>query len=147
MNLDQLLNPKATTWEGRPMQGDDEVDLVTDTVLLRGILLRVTAGDNTWPTKEAEAIFEHHLADWARLFLMKNLNYRAVRHLGSRGVFPDINRKIGVLEDRVWNGNMHPLGESTQEVIYDAIGHLFMMAAFLAEEEEVKDNDDEVEIQ
>jgi hypothetical protein len=135
MNLDELLNPRATTWEGRPMQDDDEVDLVTDTVLLRGILLRVTAEDNTWPTKEAEAIFEHHLAEWARLFLMKNLNYRAVRHLGSRGVFPDINRKVGVLEDRVWNGNMHPLGEPTTEVIYDAIGHLFMMAAFLEEED------------
>lgn len=116
------------------MQGDDEVDLVTDHVLLRGILLRVTAG-GIWPTKESEAIFEHHLAEWARLFLMKNINYRAVRHLGSRGVFPDINRKVGVLEDRVWNGNMHPLGEPTKEVIYDAIGHLFMMAAFLAEED------------
>ena len=145
MNLDQLLNPKATTWEGRPMQDDDEDAGMTETILLRGISLWMTTRD--WPTKEAELIFEHHLAEWARLFLIKNLKYRAVRHLGSRGVFPDINRKVGVLEDRVWNGNMHPLGESTTEVIYDAIGHLFMMAAFLAEEEEVKDNDDEVEIQ
>jgi len=142
MNLDQLLNPKATTWEGKPMQGDDEDEGMTETVLLRGILLRVTARD--WPTKEAEAIFEKHLADWAQLFLMKNLNYRAVRHLGSRGVFPDINRKVGILEDRVWNGNQTVFGEPTQEVIYDAIGHLFMMAAFLAEED--KENDDEVEI-
>jgi len=125
------------------MQDDKEDAGMTETVLLRGISLWTTARD--WPTKEAEAIFEKHFADWARLFLMKNLNYRAVRHLGSRGVFPDINRKVGILEDRVWNGNMHPLGESTTEVIYDAIGHLFMMAAFLAEED--KDDDDEVEIQ
>ena len=147
MLIDELLNPKATTWEGRPMQDDDENDAVmTETVLLRGILLRVIASPDSWPTKEAEAIFERHLAEWARLFLMKNLNYRAVRHLGSQGVFPDINRKVGVLEDRVWNGNHETLiGESTQGVIYDLIGHLFMMAAFLAEED--KDNDDEVEIQ
>jgi len=143
MDIDQLLNPKATTWGGKSMQDDDVEDAdMTEINLEMGGLLRNYRERSTWPTKEAEAIFEHHLAEWARLFLTKNLNYRAVRHLGSRGVFPDINRKIGVLEDRVWNGNPELFGESTMEVIYDAIGHLFMMAAFLAEE----DNDDEVEI-
>jgi len=144
MNLDQLLNPKATTWEGMPMQDDDEDEGMTEIVLLRDIRLLITSSKSTWPTKEAEAIFEHHLAEWARLFLMKNINYRAVRHLGSRGVFPEINRKVGVLEDRVWNGNQTLFGEPTTEVIYDAIGHLFMMAAFLEEEDKGKEDNNDV---
>ena len=126
------------------MQGDDEDEGMTEIVLLKDIRLLITSSKSTWPTKESEAIFEHHLAEWARLFLMKNINYRAVRHLGSRGVFPEINRKVGVLEDRVWNGNQTLFGEPTTEVIYDAIGHLFMMAAFLEEEDKGKEDNNDV---
>ena len=82
------------------------------------------------PTPEADLIVNHLLAQWLDLFLEKNSKYKAVRQLGARGVFPDVNRKVGILEARVWNGENVP-GESTERVIMDLIGHLFLMWANL----------------
>lgn len=79
-----------------------------------------------YPTEQAKRIIEQHLPKWKHLFLEKNQKYRRVRSLGARGVFPDVNRKVGILEDRIWNDNM-TTGESTEEVIFDLIGHLFLM--------------------
>lgn len=72
--------------------------------------------------------------EWATLFVAKNRKYQRVdRSLGARGVFPDVYRKVGVLRDRVWDGNDGP-GEPTEEVILDTIGHLFLMLQYLREE-------------
>jgi len=68
---------------------------------------------------------------WVDLFREKNRKYAKVdQSLGARGVFPDINRKVGVLRQRVWEGEETP-GEPTKEVIFDLIGHLFLMAAIM----------------
>lgn len=89
-----------------------------------------------YQTDQAEVICEDLVPAWRALFLQKNAKYRAVgNNLGARGVFPDINRKVGILKDRVWDGN-ETEGESTEEVINDLIGHLFLMQYMLLQEEE-----------
>lgn len=65
-------------------------------------------------------------------FLEKNAKYRSVEDgydLGDQGIIPDLNRKLGILVDRIWHGNREHIGESTDEVIGDLIGHLFLMLA------------------
>jgi hypothetical protein len=82
-------------------------------------------------TPEAEYIVEHLVREWLDSFLAKNRKYKDVdQSLGARGVFPDVNRKVGILKSRVWNDERHaPAEESTDEVIMDLIGHLFLMLA------------------
>jgi hypothetical protein len=80
-------------------------------------------------TDEAEMIMFSILPEWSELFLQNNWKYRHARDLGARGVFPDVNRKVGILEARVWEGVNDGVGESTDEVIMDLIGHLFLMLA------------------
>lgn len=93
-------------------------------------------------SQEAHLIFDRLVPAWAELFLKKNAKYKDVdQSLGPRGVFPDINRKVGILKARVWNrsntSGILPEGEEpTEEVIYDLIGHLFLMLALLVQERE-----------
>jgi hypothetical protein len=71
------------------------------------------------------------LPDILTQFLEKNAKYRSVQEgydLGDQGIIPDLNRKLGILVDRIWHGNQS-LGESTDEVIGDLIGHLLLMLA------------------
>lgn len=90
-------------------------------------------------TVEAEMIMNKLLPAWAELFLRKNAKYKDVdQSLGARGVFPDINRKVGILKNRVWNERPNDIGEEpTLEVIYDLIGHLFLMAALMVRDRPV----------
>lgn len=87
------------------------------------------------PTEQAMDILSRLLPEWRDLFLAKNAKYKAVGNdLGARGVFPDINRKTGILKDRIWDGNSSP-GESSREVILDLIGHLFLMLHMMDKEQ------------
>lgn len=87
------------------------------------------------PTPEAGVIVNELLPTWLDLFMQNNAKYKDVdQSLGACGVFPDINRKVGVLKARVWNGQDTP-GEPTEEVIQDLIGHLFLMWALMREEQ------------
>lgn len=66
-----------------------------------------------------------------RIFLEKNRKYAEVErgyNLGDKGIIPDINRKVGILVARLWHG-ADEVGESTDEVIDDLIGHLLLMKA------------------
>lgn len=64
-------------------------------------------------------------------FIKANTKYQDVDQvLGAAGVFPDINRKVGILKTRVWHGKDTP-GEPTAEVIGDLIGHLLLMLDML----------------
>ncbi len=80
-------------------------------------------------TDEAKFVLDK-IGDFLTLFLEKNEKYAKVQGagfpLGIKGVFPDVNRKTGILYDRLWLGNESP-GEKTDEVIMDLIGHLFLM--------------------
>src|SRR5690348_7755251 len=77
-------------------------------------------------TAMARRICTIYVAEWMKNFIAKNRKYRKVTSsLGARGVYPDINRKVGILEARVWDGDEPTDGaESTVEVIDDLIGHL-----------------------
>lgn len=70
------------------------------------------------------------IEDFLGMFLEKNEKYAKVQEagydLGPQGVIPDINRKVGILVDRIWYENQTP-GESSREVIMDLIGHLFLL--------------------
>lgn len=82
-------------------------------------------------TPEAEVIINVLVEEFLKLFLNKNLKYQAVQKgydLGDKGIIPDLNRKLGILVDRLWNDSME-VGEDTDEVISDMIGHLFLMLA------------------
>lgn len=79
-------------------------------------------------TDEALTVMNSLVPRFAKLFIQKNRKYAAVRgnDLGSKGFIPDINRKMGILRDRIWDGNP-VVGESNAEVIQDLIGHLFLL--------------------
>jgi hypothetical protein len=78
-------------------------------------------------TQQARDIMSRLVPEWAVGFISKNRKYKAVGNdLGPRGIFPDVNRKTGILKDRIWDGN-GVVGEATREVIQDLIGHLFLM--------------------
>lgn len=82
-------------------------------------------------TPEAEMIINVLVEEFLKLFLNKNLKYQAVQNgydLGDKGIIPDLNRKLGILVDRLWNDSL-TVGEDTDEVINDMIGHLFLMLA------------------
>jgi hypothetical protein len=71
------------------------------------------------------------LPDIIATFLEKNQKYAAVEEgydLGDKGIIPDLNRKLGILVDRVWNEHRE-VGESTDEVVGDMIGHLLLFLA------------------
>lgn len=96
-------------------------------------------------TDQAVDIVERLAPEFLLGFLDKNRKYRAVDNsLGSKGVFPDINRKTGILKSRIWDGDAS-VGESTREVAMDLIGHLFLMIHMM-DEEDAKSPDDEAEL-
>ena len=82
-----------------------------------------------FPSVEAEEIIVKLIPEFIELFLSKNEKYAKVQEgfdLGVQGEVPDINRKWGVLVDRIWCRNDSP-GEKSDEVMLDMIGHLFLM--------------------
>lgn len=88
------------------------------------------------PTPQALDIISRLLPEWVSEFLEANHRYRKVGNdLGSRGVFPDINRKMGVLKARIWDGDEDHGREPTRGVIIDLVGHLFLMLHMLDDEE------------
>lgn len=98
-------------------------------------MLWAGSGGTVYATEQAYDICERLIPEWKALFIQKNAKYRAVgTSLGARGVFPDINRKTGVLKDRIWDGG-EVIGEPTREVIMDLVGHLFLMLQMLDAEE------------
>lgn len=95
----------------------------------------------TWPghsegmivqatTDDARYILTVAIPEMLERFLEKNTKYaRAQVHdLGVKGIVPDVNRKTSVIIDRLWHG-AHVVGEGTEEVIDDLIGHLLLMRA------------------
>jgi hypothetical protein len=76
---------------------------------------------------QAAAILTELFPEWWELFKINNRKYADVPQLGIAGVFPDINRKVGALRSRLWDGDETPDGaESTERIISDLIGHLFL---------------------
>lgn len=88
-------------------------------------------------TDEARLILTELLPEFLALFLKKNAKYREVQGgyvLGPKGVFPDINRKVGILKARIWDGDGE-IDEDTEGVLSDCIGHLFLMWALLRDDD------------
>lgn len=93
----------------------------------------IAVWDEEFATPMARRVVTDYIPGFIAHFIEKNRKYAKVdNHLGARGVYPDVNRKVGILEDRVWSGNESP-GESTVEVIDDLIGHLFLMRDMLVQ--------------
>lgn len=91
-------------------------------------------------TPMAQRLMAWVLPNWLDLFLAKNRKYAEVdQSLGPAGVFPDINRKVGVLRRRIWDGRTSDVSagsdESTVEIIDDLIGHLFLMRHLMVEQD------------
>lgn len=91
-------------------------------------------------TDDARYILRRVLPKLMAQFLEKNRKYAEVENgydLGSAGIIPDLNRKLGILVARIWN-DAPTVGEDTDEVIDDLIGHLLLMRAKRASEVEVR---------
>jgi hypothetical protein len=81
-----------------------------------------------FPTAQGPDIYNRLLPEWATRFARGQQKYRDVKHLGAKGVFPDVNRKTARLESDIWHERTPPEGaEPTREVILDLIGHAFLM--------------------
>lgn len=88
-----------------------------------------TAASDRFPTQQAKTIIEVLLPEWQEEFLQNNAKYRQVQDdldLGPGGIYPDLNRKLAIIRERVWFNRPTP-GEPTKKVIQDMIGHLFLM--------------------
>lgn len=104
-------------------------------------VVKIVVPVNAIRTEQASDIVNRIAPHFFELFLEKNAKYAKVGNsLGSKGVFPDVNRKVGILKDRLWDGNESP-GEPTREVMLDLIGHLFLMIHMMDAEEKQEDED------
>ena len=89
--------------------------------------VRITVPVGAIQTTQATDIMGRVLPEFILMFLEKNRKYAKVGNaLGSRGVFPDIHRKVMLLKDRIWDGS-DAVGEPTREVAMDLLGHLLLM--------------------
>jgi len=68
------------------------------------------------------------------LFMMKNADYEfSGDHLGSKGQYAELWRKVGKLKKSMWDGHAL-LGEQSDEILADLIGHCLLAIDFLAQE-------------
>lgn len=88
------------------------------------------------PTDQARDIVSRLIPEWLNGFLDANARYRKVgNELGYKGILPDVNRKMGVLKARVWDGDKDSGREPTRGIVLDLIGHLFLMLHMMDEED------------
>lgn len=83
------------------------------------------------PSDDAVVIFNSILPELLVTFLEKNQKYKEVEDgydLGAKGIVPDLNRKLGIIKSRIWDG-AESIGETTDEVAMDMIGHLLLFLA------------------
>jgi len=86
---------------------------------------------------ELLAIAGTYMPEWLRLFAKKNADYGSgsAFELGERGQYSDIHRKMIKLKRAMWDGEELDF-ESTDEIISDLIGHLFLTLHMRAMKEE-----------
>lgn len=85
-------------------------------------------------SQQAERVVEIVLEALA-LFLEKNRGYgNTSEHLGARGQYADMHRKMGKLKHTLWEGNP-AVGESVEEMCMDLIGHAALTINFLRGED------------
>lgn len=83
---------------------------------------------------QAERVVEIVLEALA-LFLEKNRGYgNTSEHLGARGQYADMHRKMGKLKHTLWDGSS-AVGESIEEMCMDLIGHAALTINFLRGED------------
>jgi|SRR5262245_4665688 len=83
---------------------------------------------------EGRYVFEKLMPEWSVYFTGKNMGYASDGNdLGSKGIVPDIDRKAKKIKRAVWDGEILT-GEQPREILFDLIGHCFLMAAELDKE-------------
>jgi hypothetical protein len=69
--------------------------------------------------------------DVLNLFIQKTKDYGdTAEHLGSRGQYADMWRKMGKLKRALWDG-IPMINESAEEMVMDLIGHCLLTIDFL----------------
>jgi hypothetical protein len=106
--------------------------------------------DKTMPLKRVDLILQSKPGDVSdqglrciyiaeqtlNLFLERNQGYGATSdHLGARGQYADMWRKMGKLKHTLWDGN-EPVGEGIEEMLQDLIGHCLLTIDYLHREED-----------
>jgi len=104
-------------------------------VVITDLTVKVEYGDKAQvveaASEDARYILSNVLPMVLTEFLEKNAKYAAVEDgydLGAKGIIPDLNRKLGILKARLWD-DAEEVGESTDEVARDMIGHLLLFLA------------------
>ena len=68
------------------------------------------------------------------LFVEKNVGYGPTsEHLGAKGQYADMWRKMGKLKHTLWDGNP-TVGEDIEQMLMDLVGHALLTIDFLREE-------------
>lgn len=123
--------------KSEPDPGDGKIDMPDFKMTVTEDGISVDYGDNGYATNaqtdDARYILAKVLPGLLSKFLNKNSKYALAQSghdLGLKGIVPDINRKTSVLINRLWHGG-GMVGEGTEEVIDDLIGHLLLMRAKL----------------
>jgi hypothetical protein len=95
------------------------------------IWTKLAADEDAYATDQARVIFSEVLPVALERFVRKNADYGSTaKFLGARGQFADINPKFWKLKRALWDGEQL-IGESTEEILYDLIGHCLLTLYFL----------------
>lgn len=88
----------------------------------------------TIPLSEQASRVCNILVEAMILFAEKNAGYGPTsEHLGAKGQYADMHRKMGKLKHTLWDGNP-TVGEDIEEMLLDLIGHSGLTVDFLREE-------------
>lgn len=89
---------------------------------------------NNVQTEQASRILVDQLPDWIDEFARKNADYGDTsNHLGARGQYAELWRKVGKLKRVMWDGKDLNF-EQADEILRDLIGHCFLALLFLEDE-------------
>jgi hypothetical protein len=80
---------------------------------------------------EGQTVLGPLLHEWARYFAAKQMDYRDDGNtFGAMGIVPDIDRKAKKIRRAIWDHQVLK-GEQPREILFDMIGHCFLMVAEL----------------
>lgn len=118
-----------------PKKPDAEKQMGIDPIAEEPVKLVIRPDIQNKMSPQAESVVEIVLEALA-LFLEKNRGYgNTSEHLGARGQYADMHRKMGKLKHTLWDGNP-AVGESVEEMCMDLIGHAALTINFLREAED-----------
>lgn len=125
-----LETPDEIRVDDRVLESTPEPESLKD----EDLLVKISKVEYGRLSPQAQRVLDVYVESLA-LFLEKNRGYGTTsEHLGARGQYADMHRKMGKLKHTLWDGN-EVVGESIEEMCMDLMGHAALTIDFLREEQ------------